>query len=49
MPEAWLNTGMADPHPMASTTIFVPEPDGLLMLVTGIAFLAAVGRRRIEP
>ena len=48
MLEAWLNTGMAAPHPMASAAIVVPEPDGLLMLATGIAFLAAVGRRRIQ-
>ena len=49
MLEAWLNTGMAAPHPMASAAIVVPEPDGLLMLATGIAFLVAVGRRRIQP
>jgi hypothetical protein len=31
---------------MASTTIAVPEPDGLLALAAGIAFLGAIGRRR---
>jgi hypothetical protein len=46
MLEAWLNTGMAAPHTMASTTIAVPEPGAALSLVAGIAFLATVGRRR---
>jgi hypothetical protein len=30
-------------------TIAVPEPRGLGMLLAGIAFLAAVGRKRIWP
>jgi cysteine-rich repeat protein len=28
---------------------FVPEPGGLLLLVSGLAFLATVGRRRMQP
>ena len=46
MLEAWLNTGMSAPHTMASVAIEVPEPGGLLMLLTGVGFLATVGRRR---
>jgi hypothetical protein len=48
MLEAWLNTGMAPPHTMA-TVQYVPEPAQLLMLVTGIAFLGTVSRRRMRP
>jgi hypothetical protein len=48
MLEAWLNTGMAPPYTMASTTIDVPEPAGRLMLGSGLAFLLALGRRRIR-
>jgi hypothetical protein len=44
--EGWLHTGMAAPHTMASTTITLPEPDALLSLAVGIAFLGTVGRRR---
>jgi hypothetical protein len=49
MLEAWLNTGMAAPHTMATAAIVVPEPEGWLMLATGLAFLATVGRRRMRP
>jgi len=48
MLEAWLNTGMAPPYSMASTTIDVPEPSGRLMFGCGLAFLLALGRRRIR-
>jgi len=48
MLEAWLNTGMAPPYTMASTTIAVPEPAGGLMLGSGAIFLLALGRRRIR-
>lgn len=44
--EGWLHTGMAAPHTMASAVIELPEPDALLSLAVGIAFLATVGRRR---
>jgi len=47
MLDAWLNTGMAAPHPM--TSLYVPEPGQWLMLTTGLAFLAALGRRRMKP
>jgi len=46
MLEGWLNTGMSAPHTMASTTIEVPEPGRLAMLVAGVGLLATVGRRR---
>jgi hypothetical protein len=49
MLEAWLNTGMAAPHTMASTSIALPEPEGLLSLAVGLAFLAILGRRRLRP
>jgi hypothetical protein len=48
MLEAWVNTGMAAPYTMASTTIAVPEPAELLLLGSGVAFLLAIGRRRIR-
>ena len=47
MLEAWLNTGMAPPHTMAS--VHVPEPGQWLMLAASLAFLATVGRRRMKP
>ena len=47
MLDAWLNTGMAAPHPMA--TVYVPEPGQWLMLATGLGFLATLGRRRMKP
>ena len=46
MLEAWLHTGMAAPHKMASTTINLPEPGAMLSLAFGIGFLGTVGRRR---
>jgi cytochrome c553 len=46
MLKAWLNTGMAAPHTMASTTITVPEPGSMWSIAAGIAFLATIGRRR---
>jgi hypothetical protein len=46
MLEAWLNTGMAAPHIMASTTITLPEPDAVSSLIVGIGFLGMIGRRR---
>jgi hypothetical protein len=46
MLEAWLNTGMAEPHTMASATITLPEPGGLLSLAAGLALLRGLGRRR---
>ena len=48
MLEAWLNTGMSAPHTMASTSVALPEPGEFMMLATGIAFLATVGRRRMK-
>jgi len=44
--EAWLNTGMAAPHPMATATIQVPEPAAALTLGAGALLLGAMGRRR---
>jgi hypothetical protein len=44
--EAWLHTGMAAPYTMASASTALPEPDAVLSLAAGIAFLAAIGRRR---
>jgi hypothetical protein len=44
--EAWLHTGMAAPHVMASATIAVPEPDALLSLAAGLAVLRLLGAPR---
>jgi cytochrome c553 len=44
--EAWLNTGMAAPHTMASETITLPEPGVALSLAAGGALLGALARRR---
>jgi hypothetical protein len=44
MLEAWIATGMAEPHPMA--TIELPEPGGLAMLVAGSGLLSLLARRR---
>jgi hypothetical protein len=46
MLEAWLNTGMAAPHTMASATVTVPEPGVAVSLAAGIAFVATLARRR---
>jgi len=46
MLEAWLNTGMAAPHTMASAEITVPEPGALASLVSGIGLLGVLSRRR---
>jgi hypothetical protein len=42
-----IDTRMAEPYVMASTTHFLPEPGQTLMLAVGVAFLLTVGRRRI--
>jgi hypothetical protein len=44
--EGWLHTGMAAPYAMASASTLLPEPGGVVSLGVGIAFLAAIGRRR---
>ena len=44
MLEAWIETGMAAPHTMA--TIEVPEPGQLAMLAAGIGVLSALARGR---
>ena len=44
--DAWLNTGMAEPHIMA--TINVPEPGFGLLMASGIAGLLVIGRQRIR-
>jgi cytochrome c2 len=49
MLEAWIETGMAEPHTMASTTITVPEPGALLSWMTGVGFLYWARRRRARP
>jgi len=46
MLEAWLNTGMAEPHEMASTTVMVPEPGQLAALAAGCLLLGGLHRRR---
>jgi len=46
--EAWIHTGMAAPHTMASTTIAVPEPGAMASLLAGVAFLGVCGRRRAK-
>ena len=44
--EAWLHTGMAAPHVMASTAITLPEPGVLLQLGAGVLLLGVLGTRR---
>jgi len=46
MYDLWSNNGKAPPEVVQSTTIPVPEPGGLAMLLAGVGFLATVGRRR---
>ena len=46
MLEAWIETGMAEPHTMASATIVVPEPGALSSWLAGLGFLLWAGRRR---
>jgi hypothetical protein len=45
MLEAWINTGMSEPHEMAHVTI-VPEPGMALSLMAGSTLLIGLGRRR---
>jgi hypothetical protein len=44
--EAWIHTDMAAPEVMATTTIVLPEPGRMLMLLAEMGFLGAVRRRR---
>ena len=46
MLEAWIHTGMAAPHTMASAAIAVPEPGYVASLVSGLALLGWLKRRR---
>jgi hypothetical protein len=46
MLEAWIHAGMSQPFEMATTTVTVPEPGAILLLVAGTGFLAALQRRR---
>jgi len=46
MLEAWLHTGMAAPHTMASAEIPLPEPGRTASLAVGLAVIGALGRRR---
>lgn len=49
MLEAWIETGMATPHEMASLSVAVPEPSELLMLGIGSVVLLGLARRRGAP
>jgi hypothetical protein len=46
MLEAWIATGMAAPHTMASQVIDLPEPGGVATLVAGSGLLLLLARRR---
>jgi hypothetical protein len=46
MYDLWNDNGKSPPVVMENVVIPVPEPGGLAMLLTGIGFLAALGRRR---
>ena len=46
MLEAWIETGMAAPHTMASQVVELPEPAGPAMLVAGGGLLSLLARRR---
>ena len=46
MLEAWIETGMAAPHTMASQVVELPEPAGLATLVAGGGLLSLLARRR---
>jgi hypothetical protein len=46
MLEAWIATGMAAPHTMASQVIDLPEPGGVATLVAGSGLLSLLARRR---
>jgi len=48
MYDLWNDNGKSPPEVMASTIIAVPEPAELLLLGSGLAFLLALGRRRIR-
>jgi hypothetical protein len=46
MLEAWIETGMAAPHTMASQVVELPEPAGFATLVAGGGLLSLLARRR---
>jgi hypothetical protein len=46
MLDAWIATGMAAPHTMASQVIDLPEPGGVATLVAGSGLLSLLARRR---
>jgi hypothetical protein len=46
MLEAWIETGMAAPHTMASQVVELPEPAGFAMLAAGGGLLSLLARRR---
>ena len=46
MYDLWNDNGKSPPQVMQNSVIPVPEPGGLAMLLAGVGFLAAVGRRR---
>ncbi len=46
MLEAWIETGMAAPHTMASQVVTLPEPAGFATLVAGSGLLSWLARRR---